>query len=83
MKVACRDVGERLLAFRDGTLSAEETRWLQEHLHLCPNCIALLDSYDEVVRVLERLRPVDIPSGTLDRIRQRLEEGGPSSCCGQ
>jgi nucleoside 2-deoxyribosyltransferase len=81
MNVSCREVGERLLAFRDGALPPEETRWLQEHLHLCPNCIALLDSYDEVVRVLERLRPVDVPHGTLDRIRKHLEEGGLSGCC--
>lgn len=80
MNVSCREVGERLLSFRDGALPPDQAQWLREHLHLCPNCIALLDSYDEVVRVLERLRPVDIPPGTLDRIRQRLEEGGPADC---
>jgi hypothetical protein len=81
MSLSCREVGERLMLFRDGALPPKETDWLREHLHLCPNCISLLDSYDEVVRVLERLKPVDLPLGTLDRIRQRLEEGGPSSCC--
>lgn len=81
MTLSCRDVGDRLMLFRDGTLSPKETEWLRQHLHLCPNCISLLDSYDEVVRVLERLKPVDLPPGALDRIRQRLEEDGPSSCC--
>ncbi len=81
MSLSCREVGERLMLFRDGALPPKETDWLREHLHLCPNCISLLDSYDEVVRVLERLKPVDLPLGALDRIRQRLEGEGPSSCC--
>lgn len=78
---SCRDVGERLLLYRDGSLSAEESEWLREHLHMCPNCIALLDNYEEVVTVLERLKPVRMPEGALDRIRKRLEEGGPTTCC--
>lgn len=83
MSLSCRDVGERLLLYRDGSLSADESEWLRQHLHLCPNCIALLDNYEEVVTVLERLKPVQLPLGALDRIRQRLEEGGPTACCGE
>jgi Putative zinc-finger len=81
MSMSCREVGERLLLFRDNSLAPAETEWLRQHLHECPNCITLLDSYEEVVRVLERLKPVALPPGALDRIRKRLEEEGPSSCC--
>jgi hypothetical protein len=74
-------VGERLLLYRDGSLSAAESEWLRLHLHECPNCIALLDNYEEVVTVLERLKPVNMPAGAMERLRKRLEEGGPSACC--
>ena len=81
MSLCCREVGERLLQFRDGTLQTQESEWLRLHLHECPNCVTLLDSYDEVLRVLERLKPVALPPGALDRIRRHLEDHGPSACC--
>ncbi len=79
-KVCCRDVGERLLRFRDGDLPADETEWLREHLHLCTNCMNLLSSYEEMLVVLERLRPVALPEGLLERLRRGLSDpdGG---CC--
>ena len=76
----CREVGERLLQFRDGELAPQETAWLREHLHLCPNCVTLLSSYEEALRVLARLKPVDMPPGVLERIRKRLEDGTPPAC---
>lgn len=79
--VCCRDVGERLLAFRDGTLPPAETDWLREHLHLCPNCMALLSSYDAMLDVLERLEPVRMPPGVLERIQRNLEQGLGGGCC--
>jgi hypothetical protein len=83
VSLTCRDVGERLLLYRDGALPPSETEWLREHLHQCPNCLTLLDNYDSVVQVLERLRPVQLPADTLEQIKKRLEGGGPhEGCCG-
>lgn len=72
----CENVGERLLEFRDGSLPPAEHEWLRQHLHACPNCLTLLDSYDQAVEVVQRLQPVDIPEGMMERVRLRLEGRG-------
>ena len=75
MSVTCKEVAEKLLLFRDGELPAAETAHLREHLHLCPNCLTFLGNYEDVVRVVKRLKPVAMPPGTLDRIKEALRRG--------
>lgn len=75
MGVTCKDVAEKLLLFRDEDLGAEETEFLRQHLHLCPTCMDLLRSYEEVVDVLHRLQPAKMPAGLLDRLKRRMAEG--------
>ena len=70
----CQEVAENLLAFRDGTLSEEDTAILRKHLHLCPPCGHLLGGYEETLRVLKRLRPAPMPDGLLERLQKRLDE---------
>jgi hypothetical protein len=70
----CKRVAEKLLLFRDGALSGEEEQFLREHLQFCPPCLDLLNGYDEVVEVLHRLRPVNLPEGLLDRMKARVKE---------
>ena len=71
---SCRDVADRLLRVRDGDLGAEETELLRLHLHMCPMCMDLLRSYDEVVDVLRRLQPVKMPAGLLGRLKKGMQE---------
>ncbi|MFV1958231.1 MAG: anti-sigma factor [Planctomycetota bacterium] len=70
--VTCKDLAEKLLLFRDGDLGEYETEHLRQHIHLCPMCFDLLQSYEEVVDVLHRLAPVDPPPGFLERMKERL-----------
>ena len=70
----CKEVTESLLRFRDGELGPEDTEVLRQHLHLCPPCMDLFDGYDEIVAVLERLRPVNMPSDFLERMKCCLKE---------
>ena len=69
----CREVAERLLAFRDGELDEVEEPFIKEHLQYCPSCLDLLNGYDEVCDVLQRLQPVNMPSGVLERCRERIK----------
>lgn len=71
---SCRDLADKLLRFRDGDLDAEQTEFLRRHLHLCPTCMDLLHSYDEVVEVLHRLQPVKMPDGLMERLKKGLQE---------
>ena len=61
VQVSCRDLAEKLLLFKEGDLGPDETAYLRQHLHLCPTCLDLLHSYDEVLEVLHRLQPVRPP----------------------
>ncbi len=70
----CKEVTENLLRFRDGELDAEQTEVLRQHLHLCPPCLDLFDGYDEVVELLHRLKPVNMPEDFLGRMKQCLKE---------
>ena len=70
----CRTVADLLLKFRDGELSEADTETLRQHLHLCPPCLDLMNTYEEVVAVLERLRPVSMPEGCLERLHARVKE---------
>lgn len=70
----CNRVAESLLLFRDGDLSPEQMQFLREHLQYCPACLDLLNGYDEVIEILERLRPVNMPEDLLERMKQRIKE---------
>ncbi len=70
----CKQVAENLLLFRDGELGEEETEVLRRHLHLCPPCVDLFNGYDELVEVLERLRPCHMPTDFLARMKRCVKE---------
>jgi anti-sigma factor RsiW len=76
MSLNCRRMAEDLLRFRDGQLAPAEVEHLREHLHLCPPCASLFSSYEEAVQILERLRPVRMPEGLLERLKDRLQGRG-------
>ena len=71
----CKEITEKLLLFRDGDLPPDEVEILRTHLHMCPPCEHLFDGYEEVVDILERLRPVNMPADFLARMKARLASG--------
>ncbi len=73
MEITCKDLAEKLLLFRDGDLCEAETEFLRQHLRYCPHCMDLLKSYDEVVDVLHRLQPVEVPPDLLERLKKRMQ----------
>jgi len=79
----CNDIAEKLLLFRDGALPPEEMRHLRDHLHHCPTCLCLLNGYDEVIDVLERLQPVNMPEDLFDRMKKCLHEEKAIGECGE
>lgn len=44
-KPCCRQVVDFLCAYLDGELSADERREFDEHLAICPPCVAYLATY--------------------------------------
>lgn len=68
----CKEVTEKLLAYRDGDLPPDEIDYLRRHLHACPPCLHLFDGCEEVIGLLERLRPVNLPPDFLDRMKSKF-----------
>ncbi len=73
MSSMCMQVAEKLLLFRDGTLPENEVQFLREHLQYCPPCLDLLNGYEEIVEVLHRLQPVNMPVNLLERMKERVK----------
>jgi len=48
--MTCREIAEFLMAYLDGELAADQSAHFKEHLGECPDCVAYLSSYREVVR---------------------------------
>ena len=49
--MTCRDVIEFLMDYASGALPEEERRVFDEHMAICPACVAYLKSYQAVVRL--------------------------------
>ena len=79
----CRRVTEKLLLFRDGELPEDEIQYVREHLHLCPPCLDLFNSYEELVDILQRLKPVKVPEGLLERMKRKMAGELDEGPCGE
>lgn len=74
MKTACDEVQERLSAWLDGELAAEERQQVAAHLEVCPGCqgeLALLTRLDAALGTLEAPAPAQLPERMLARLRPR------------
>jgi anti-sigma factor RsiW len=49
--VTCRELVQFLGDYLDGDLSAEVRRRFDAHLAACPDCVAYLDGYRQLVRL--------------------------------
>ena len=74
MKMACDEVRERLSAWLDGELAAEERQQVAAHLEVCPGCqeeMAVLSRLDAALGTLEVPLPAQLSQRVLDRLRPR------------
>ncbi len=74
MKTTCKQARERLSAWLDGELEAQERREVAAHLEICPECrgeLALLSRLDAALGTLEAPLPPRLPEKVLERLRPR------------
>lgn len=69
----CRTVRNRLSAYRDGDLSADETRLVSLHLGTCASCAAHWTSWSEALDALSGLPQLQCDESIAARIQTRLE----------
>jgi hypothetical protein len=59
--MTCRELAEKVMAYRDGELPLMGRLSLQFHAAICPCCRALLGSYDLTVELAGELGSVEVP----------------------
>ncbi len=73
--ITCRELAEHLFDFAAGQLPAEVREHLEYHLHLCPSCVAYLESYRLTIRMTRQLPRSPLPSRLAEQLRALLEDG--------
>jgi len=75
--MTCRELIELLDAYRNREVSPEVLAACEEHLRLCPSCVAYLDSYEKTIALgraafadLDAPVPAEVPE---DLVRALLE----------
>jgi len=70
----CREITDLLVDYMTGELDPETVSAFQDHLRLCPDCVAFLNTYKKTVQTTRSLRFEDIPAEMERRVRRFLRE---------
>lgn len=70
----CREVTDLLLDYMTGELDPETVSAFDDHLRLCPDCVAFLNTYKKTVQVTRSLRYESIPTELEGRVRRFLRD---------
>ena len=75
----CREITDLLVDYMTGELDPGTLSAFEEHLALCPDCVAFLNTYTKTVQVTRSLRYESIPPQLRKRVRefvhQRIKKG--------
>lgn len=72
--MTCREIEERLSAYLDDALPAEERRKVEEHLASCPSCARVLADLRKTVGLVRGLGEVEPPPWLKQKIMTRVRE---------
>lgn len=70
----CREITDLLLDYMTGGLDPETVSAFQDHLRLCPDCVAFLNTYKKTVQLTRSLRYESIPAELERRVRRFLQQ---------
>jgi anti-sigma factor RsiW len=75
----CREITDLLVDYMTGELDPGTLSAFEEHLALCPDCVAFLNTYTKTVQVTRSLHYESIPPQLRKRVRefvhQRIKKG--------
>jgi hypothetical protein len=72
--MSCRDIKEKISAYIDNELSAEEKRDVEAHLALCQECGLYLEDLQNTVSAAKSIGEVEPPSWLRQKVMARLRE---------
>jgi anti-sigma factor RsiW len=74
--ITCRELIDFIIDYVDNALPPEQRKLFEEHLGVCPECVAYLNDYKTAVRVSRDAcgcgEPADRESGIPDRLVQAI-----------
>ena len=70
----CEEIQAWLSDYLEGTLESGRHRAVEDHLYLCPNCLAVSDDLAESIKSVANLPPVDPPLGFTQRVMAQVSE---------
>ncbi|MGE5444282.1 MAG: anti-sigma factor family protein [Ignavibacteriales bacterium] len=73
-EITCERVASLIMDYLNGELGRETTLAFVEHLSVCPDCIAFLNTYKKTIQSTQSLRYEDIPSETEKRVREFIQK---------
>jgi hypothetical protein len=72
--MTCRDLLEALYEFHAQELPSERHEEMCRHQDDCPECAALVESYQITIQLARQLRPVPVPPECLVRLQNVVGE---------
>jgi len=70
----CEEIQAWLSDYLEGTLESGRHRAVEDHLYLCPNCLAVVDDLAESIKSVASLPSVDPPLGFTQRVMAQVRE---------
>lgn len=70
----CDDITDLIMDYLTGELPPDTALEFEEHLRMCPDCVAFLNTYKKTVQVTRSLQYEDIPPAMEKRVRQFLTQ---------
>lgn len=71
--ITCRELAELLFDLTSDELPADSRAEVEEHLSLCPACLAYQESYTFTIQLTRRLTQIPLPPGLRRQLQTLLE----------
>jgi anti-sigma factor RsiW len=81
--ITCRELTQLLIDFVAGELAEEHRDLVEKHLHLCPPCVAYLETYKVTIQLSRQLPPGPVPAGLCERLLASWHEIKGKECPGE
>jgi len=75
----CEEVWREISNYLDGEIDASLRSAMDEHIHGCKRCTAVLDGTRNVIELYGDERMAEVPLGFSHRLHRRLEENMPGN----
>ena len=79
--MTCQELADFILDFVEGRLPEDQAKIFEEHLAVCPSCIAYIDSYRSTCRMIDDAccseePPKKVPEKLVQAILRARRAGG-------